>query len=112
MKKNSISSLFVEIETGDCGDPLAWRPEGNCRRHIGNSEDSDPSEFLSERQRLIARATFRGVVRGLAKLLLKISRLGSDFSSVTMPAPLRDLIPLNEVPERHAVCSSLSSDRR
>ncbi|ELR21354.1 zinc finger in N-recognin protein [Acanthamoeba castellanii str. Neff] len=76
----------------DCGDPLAWRPEGNCRHHVGTS-GVDPSELLTPRQRTAARATLRAVVRVLAQTLLRVSRLRSRLTPVSAPPPIRHLVP-------------------
>jgi len=78
---------------GDCGDPLAWRPEGNCVRHVGNSDSFDPSELLNPVQRGATLATLQAVVWSFSKVVLDVCRSVSSLVHVPAPLPIRHLIP-------------------
>jgi hypothetical protein len=53
----------------DCGDPEAWRPQGNCKYHQGVSEDDDPTEFIAENVKQVVKILGKAVLQPLCKTL-------------------------------------------
>ncbi|KAL6074411.1 E3 ubiquitin-protein ligase ubr1 [Balamuthia mandrillaris] len=90
----------------DCGDPLAWRPEGNCRFHKGATEDDDPTAMLPPKMREVSKIALTRFVQELVYRLLRLGyvndtskmnavyhaqgRRGTENDAERMPASERE----------------------
>jgi hypothetical protein len=66
----------------DCGDPISWRPSGNCRDHSGIRTGFDSSSLLPADWRTHFEAVLQPVLMFVGYCLLKIGHDASS-SSVT-----------------------------
>ncbi|TMW61010.1 hypothetical protein Poli38472_014471 [Pythium oligandrum] len=80
----------------DCGDPLAWRPEGFCKKHraaMADDADDDDRILMSELEHTVVRGLIRRVLAFCANVMREVYLycLRSGSSDVAVATNLREL---------------------